>query len=81
MSLNLDRVAKALGMNEVQKNDSHVWGTVASANGDGTYQVRLKGAQTETRCPSICQAKAGDRVLAVIMEGGKCVVLGVVSTS
>lgn len=56
--------------------DHHTYGTVESANADGSYQIRIDGAATATRCASACAAASGDRVLVLVKSDGKCAAVG-----
>ena len=56
--------------------DHHTYGTVESANADGSYQVRIDGAATATRCANTCTVSAGDRALVLVKSDGKCAVVG-----
>ena len=71
----LDRLSKALNP-KGKPTDEHVWGTVASINGDGSYQVRISASGGSARCAACCTANVGDRVLVTIMADGKCAAIG-----
>ena len=72
MSVTLDLVARAFGLTEKPKQDTHVIGTVRSVNSDGSYQVALNTSSITTKCMPFCDAKAGDRVLILVMASGSC---------
>ena len=71
----LDRLSKALNRSE-KPRDEHVWGTVASVNADGSYQVRINASGETTRCANGCSANVGDRVFVTIMSNGSCIAVG-----
>ena len=71
----IEGFAEAFFPDEGQR-DSTVYGTVASVNQDGSYQVRLNASTTTTRCTKLCDASAGDRVLVLIQANGRCAAVG-----
>lgn len=71
----LDRLSKALNRSD-KPRDEHVWGTVESANADGSYQVRINASGDTTRCTACCTANVGDRVLVTILANGQCAAVG-----
>lgn len=68
-NVSLDNIAQAFGMGAPKEADVHEYGTVNSINPDGSYQVQLNGALSETRAAKLCNAEQGDRVMAVIHNG------------
>lgn len=72
MSATLDTVAKAFGLADKPKQDTHVIGTVRSVNTDGSYQVALNTSSITTKCMPFCDASVGNRVLVLVMANGSC---------
>lgn len=72
MEPTIDDMAKALGFDEKQTQDSHTIGTVKSVNPDGSYQVALNRSSVTTKCMPFCDAAAGSRVLVLVMSNGSC---------
>ncbi len=70
--MNQDALAK-LFFSESQRCDTHLFGSVAAVNDDGSYQVKLNSSSITTRAIACCEAAAGDRVLVLIMRNGRCV--------
>lgn len=72
MGPTLDSVARAFGLTEKPRQDTHVIGTVRSVNTDGSYQVALNTSSVTTKCMPFCDAVTGDRVLILVMASGSC---------
>lgn len=76
----LDELSKLLyggkGGDGSNKREFHRWGTVASKNADGSYQVALNYSGTTSRCAALCACAAGDRVLVLTMRSGETIIVG-----
>ncbi len=72
MDATIDQMAKALGFDQKQKQDTHIIGTVQSVNADGSYQVALNKSSVTTKCMPFCDATVNSRVLVLVMKDGKC---------
>lgn len=74
MAVSMDDAAAIMWGCETTTQERHAWGTVVSANADGTLEVALNASGTATTCAKTCQANKGDRVLVLIMQTGAVVI-------